>query len=227
VTQLNSDQLHAGIKALANDAVDAVIHWKLSRGILEAAEQWPLVTQQSNTFWQLTIKAHVNVSVLAMCRVFDQQKTALHLLALLKLINKNLPLFDEAQFRERLRDNPFVESLAQSARRPDAQQLSTDLALCSLQEPLVKRLITHRNNAVAHLSQKRRLNNTPPTADEEITNSDFEILLSRAVEIVNRYSSLFGAEHFSTQIIGHDDYKTVFRWVQERVELEHNKCRAQ
>ena len=85
---LNSDQLHAGIRAMAHDAVDAVTHWKLSRGILEAAEQWPLVIQQSNTFWQLTITAHVNVSVLAMCRVFDQEKTALHLHGLLQHINK-------------------------------------------------------------------------------------------------------------------------------------------
>ena len=223
---LNSDQLRAGIRAMAHDAVNAVIHWKLSRGILEAAKQWPLVIQQSNTFWQLTITAHVNVSVLAMCRVFDQEKTALHLHGLLQLINKNLPLFDEEQFRERLRDNPFVESLAQSARRPDAQQLATDIAMCSKQDPLVMRLVTHRNNAVAHLSQKRRLNSTPPCADEEITNSDFEILLKRAVEVVNRYSSLFGAESFSTQVIGHDDYKTVFAWVQDRAEQEHAKWRV-
>jgi hypothetical protein len=80
-----------------------------------------------------------------------------------------------------------------------------------------------RNTALAHLSQKRRLNSTPPRSDEEITNADFENLLSRAVEIVNRYSSLFGAEHFSTQVVGHDDYKTVFLWVQERVELERAK----
>lgn len=71
MTQLTSDQLHAGIRALAKDVVDAVIHWKLSRGILEAAETWPLVIQQSNTFWSLTITAHINVSILAMCRVSD------------------------------------------------------------------------------------------------------------------------------------------------------------
>ena len=105
VTQLNSAQLHAGIRALAKDSVDAVIHWKLSRGIIDAAEKWPLVTQQSNTFWYLTIKAHVNVSVLAMCRVFDQERNSLHLLRLLQLIEKNLPLFDNVKFRERLRDN--------------------------------------------------------------------------------------------------------------------------
>ena len=220
--QLSSDQLQAGIRALAKDAVYAVIHWKLSRGILDAAEKWPLVTKQSNTFWNLTIAPHVGVSVLTLCRVFDQQKASLHLHGLLQLIEKNLPLFDEEQFRIRLSDNPFVESLAQSARRPDAWQLATDIALCSPRDPLVKRLVTHRNTAVAHLSQKRHLNRILPDTDEVITRPDFEILLSRAVEIVNRYSSSFGAEHFSTHVVGHNDYETIFRWVQERVELERD-----
>lgn len=201
MTQLTSEQLQAGIRALANDIVDAAIHWKLSRGIYEAAETWPLVIQQSNTFWTLTIKAHVNVSVLAMCRAFDQEPSALHLLGLLQLIEQNLPLFDEVQFRVRLRDNPFVASLAESARRPDATQLAADIALCSNGDPLVRRLVIHRNTALAHLSRKRRLNSTPSRSDEEITNEDYEILLNRANEIVNRYSVLFGAESFSTQIV--------------------------
>ena len=223
MTQLTSNQLHAGIKVLANDVVNAVIHWKLSRGIIEAAETWPLVTQQSNTFWSLTIKAHVNVSVLNMCRVFDQEGDSLHLLRLLNLIKLNLPLFDNTNFRERLRDNPFVVSLAQSARRPDATQLDSDIELCSRQNPLVKRLVIHRNTSLAHHSQKRRLNSAPPRSDETILNDDFEILLNRAVEIINRYSSLFSAEHFSTQIVGHDDYKTVFLWIQQRVESDRAK----
>jgi len=70
------------------------------------------------------------------------------------------------------------------------------------------------------LSRKRSLTKAPPRKDEEITNEEFENLLSRAAEILNRYSGLFQAEHFSTQIVGHDDYETIFRWIQERVEAE-------
>lgn len=217
---LNSDQLHAGITVLANDVVDAVVHWKLSRGILEASKSWPLVIQQSNTFWLLTIKAHVDVSVLAMCRVFDQQNTSLHLLVLLQLIEENLSLFEVSNFRERLRDNPFVASLSESARVPDAKQLENDISLCSLNDPLVKLLMKHRNNNVAHLGRKTHLNRINPNIDDEITNADFEMLLTRAVEIINRYSNLFGAEYYSTQMVGHEDYKTIFRWIQERVVQE-------
>ena len=224
---LTSDQLQAGIATLAHDVVDAVIHWKLSRGILEATETWPLVTQQSNTFWSLTVKAHVNFSVVCMCRVFDKEHKSLHLPGLLQIIEQNLRLFNEFEFRARLRDNPFVASLADSARIPDIKQLTKDITLCSQSDPIVKRLTIHRNTAVAHLSQELKLNGTAVTSQVEITNPEFETLLSRANEIVNRYSSLFSAEYFSTQIVGHDDYKTIFRWIQERVESERSKYRTE
>jgi len=218
--QLSSGELRSAINALARDVVDAVIHWRLSRGILDAMEKWPLVAHQSYTFWSLTIGAHIKVSVLAACRVFDQEKSSLHLLSLLELVQVNLPLFDDPNFRTRLRNNPFVESLAESIRTPDPTQLERDITLCSTRDELVRRLMIHRNNAVAHLSRKRSLAKATPRKDEEITNEEFEILLSRAAEILNRYSGLFQAEHFSTQIVGHDDYETVFRWIQERVEAE-------
>ncbi len=48
--ELTSDELKAGISVLAKDVVDAQIHWKLSRGLLEAMSTWPLVSVQSNTF---------------------------------------------------------------------------------------------------------------------------------------------------------------------------------
>jgi len=218
--QLSSGELRSAISALARDVVDAVIHWRLSRGILDAMEKWPLVAHQSNTFWSLTIEAHIKVSVLAACRAFDQEKNSLHLLGLLELVQANLPLFDVPNFRTRLRDNPFVESLADSVRAPDPVQLERDITLCSTRDDLVRRLVIHRNNAVAHLSRTRSLSQAPPSKGEQITNEEFEDLLSRANEILNRYSGLFQAEHFSTQIVGHDDYETVFRWIQERVEAE-------
>jgi hypothetical protein len=198
--QLNSDQLHAGIRALAKDVVDEVIHWKLSRGILEAAETWPLVIQQSNTFWQLTITAH------AMCQFLQCVAYSI---------------------RKRLRCTfwDYFNLLRKIYRSLMKHRFANGCAIIHSLHHLPSQpvFLMQRNTALAHLSQKRRLNSTPPRSDEEITNADFENLLSRAVEIVNRYSSLFGAEHFSTQVVGHDDYKTVFLWVQERVELERAK----
>jgi AbiU2 len=220
--ELTSDELKSGIGALAKDVVDAQIHWKLSRGILDAMSKWPLVHVQSNTFWSLTLTAHVQVSVLAACRIYDQEKSSLHLLSLIQLISRNVALF-EPNFRVRLRDNPFVASLLESARTPDPAQLEVDARLCSVNNDLVRRLVIHRNNAVAHLSRRRSLAGAEPRKEDEITNEDFEVLLSRADQILNRYSNLFQAEHFSNQIVGHDDYETIFRWVQDRVELERER----
>ncbi len=109
-----------------------------------------------------------------------------------------MTLFEVPNFRSRLHDNPFVASLLEFARMPDASQLEIDARLCSVTDDLVRRLVIHRNNAVAHLSRKRSLTGTEPRKEDEITNEDFEALLLRAHEIVNRYSNLFQAQHFSS-----------------------------
>jgi hypothetical protein len=48
-------------------------------------------------------------------------------LPLVSLIKANLHLFDEPNFRERLKDSAFVDSLAADVRRPDSSQLEKDL----------------------------------------------------------------------------------------------------
>ena len=70
---------------------------------------------------------------------------------------------------------------------------------------------------------RRSLGKTGPQKEDEISNEEFENLLLRALDILNRYSSLFQAEYYSTQIVGHDDYEMIFRWIQERVELERTR----
>jgi hypothetical protein len=216
---LNSKQLHEGIRALANDIADACIHWKLAKDIDAASLKWPLVVQQSNTFWSLTRTAHIEKAVSGMCRAFDQEQSSLHLPSLLKLIAGNRPLFDQENFRERLKDNPFVASLSAEARIPSEAQLQKDMRRCSGKDRIVKKLTVHRNNFVAHQSKRMRLNSLRSPADAELTYRDLEALLARAQTIVNRYSRMFNAETYSSQVIGHDDFETIFRWMQERADL--------
>ena len=46
-----------------------------------------------------------------------------------------------------------------------------------------------------------------------ITISDVESLLNNAIRILNTYSILFRASSYSTQILGHDDYKYVLETI--------------
>ena len=119
------------LNALSHDVVDAHIHFQMYEDLIETIDKHPLVVQQSNTFWTFTLQAHLNSSVYALFRAYDQDTRALHLRNWLTTIQENMHLFDEECFRERLKDNLYVASLAQDTRKPDDATLVDDIALCS------------------------------------------------------------------------------------------------
>ena len=206
------------LQALANAIVTAHIHYQLYKDLRQALSDYPSVAAQSRAFWQLTLNAHINTSMQILCRVYDQQAQALHLRSWLLTIREHLHLFDKEAFRQRLQENPFVESLAQLPRRPDPMVLEEDIRLCSPQDPQVKILIIHRHSHVAHtgatnILAARNLHDAHP-----LTFGDFEALLARAKTILNRYSRLWAANTYETQIIGHDDYQYVFKCVEEKLQ---------
>lgn len=207
------------LKTLSDDVIDAHIHYRLYEGLAEAIGKHPLVAQQSNTFWIFTLQAHLNSSVYALFRVYDQNTKALHLLSWLTTIQENLHLFDEEAFRERLRDNPYVASLTQGSRKPDPALLADDVVACSNSDSIVKKLTVYRSNRIAHRNAKALL--APGDIGEKfgLTFDDIRTLLERAKTILNRYSYLFVASVYSTKVIGHDDFEYIFKCVEEKVKV--------
>jgi hypothetical protein len=206
------------LNALSNDVVDAHIHYLLYEELVEAVGKHPVVVQQSNTFWTFTLQAHLNSCVYALFRAYDQNTRALHLRSWLTTIQDNLHLFDEDSFRERLKQNPYVASLAQDSRRPDAVMLADDIAECTSTDAIVKKLTVYRSSRIAHRNAKALL--TPRDIGERfgLTFDDIHTLLERAKTIVNRYSYMFAASVYSTKVVGHDDFEYIFKCVEEKVE---------
>ena len=215
----NSAEFERLLKALSDDVVDAHIHYRMYQALVEAIEKHPLVVQQSNVFWTYTLQAHLNSSVYALFRAYDQNLKSLHLRSWLTTIQENLQLFDEAAFRERLKDNPYVASLAQDSRKPDATMLAEDIAACSNSDSVVKKLTVYRGNRVAHRNAKFLVLARDVSDSHALTFDDLRTLLERAKTIVNRYSHLFAASVYSTTVVGRDDYEYIFKSVEEKVEL--------
>ena len=215
------------LNALSHDVVDAHIHYQMYEELVGAIQHHPLVVQQSNTFWTFTLQAHLNSSVYALFRTYDQDTRALHLRSWLLTIQENLHLFDEESFRDRLKDNPYVASLAANSRKPDVATLADDIALCSCNDPIVKRMTVYRSNRIAHRNAKALL--SPEDIGERfgLTFDNIRTLLERAKTIVNRYSYLFAASTYSTKVIGHDDFKYIFKCVEERIEEERRQWMPQ
>ncbi|GAB4562184.1 MAG: hypothetical protein Tsb007_27980 [Rhizobacter sp.] len=206
------------LEALAEDIVYANIHWRLFQDLRDATTDQPLVWAQSRTFWYLTLRAHIDVTVLRLCRAYDQQKSSLHLLSWLQTIRENVGFFEKAEFERRMSDNPFVASLAAEPRVPDLQQLDEDIQLCSVQDMTVKRLNLFRSNIVAHRNARTTVSGRDLSKEFPVSWEELEILLLRAREILNRYSNLFSATVHSVSMIGRDDYKYIFSSVATAVQ---------
>lgn len=212
----NDVELGRLVDGLANDIIDAHVHYKMHCDLIEAVNACPVATRESNNFWHMTISAHIRLSQAMLTRAYDQEHRALHLRSWLTLIGDNLEMFSESNFRRRMKDNPYVDSLASEYRIPDQQQLEADIALCNATDPLVNLLVCHRNNEGAHRSGKLTANGKRINDMHPLTYVDFETLLTRALDILDRYSTLFAATSYSTNVIGRHDYKAVFQAMYEQ-----------
>ena len=206
-------EINSLLDALANEIVDANIYHRLFCDLVDSIDSHQRELSQSNTFWSLTLDALRDARLTRLCRVYDQESKSLNLVNLLDTIKANLHLFEEHYFRERLQDNAFVDSLAQTGRVPPIAQLDEDIEFSSCRNPLVKKLMIWRNNIVAHRGAKVALGNDQILADNPLSQPEMEQLLDRSFEIFNRYSSLYRASTWSRQIIGHDDYKSLLEFL--------------
>src|SRR5271155_796728 len=152
----SSDEFHKLLDALAGELVSASIHYELYRN-LEAAlsSEYSVVYSNAPAFWSGTLKAHIDVTLMHLSKAYDtyenkKKSKTLHLQNLLKIIVNNLHLFDDASFRERLKSNLHVDSLAKQAMKPTKTDLKEDTKRINLTNPQVKKLNLWRNKLYAH-----------------------------------------------------------------------------
>lgn len=212
--RIKSDvQLDSLLSSIAEEAVTASIHWRLCKDLRASVPAFLPEFNESRAFWSLTLNAHRDVVLFRLGRLYDQHEGGLSLKSLLETIQSNRHLFDEPNFRERMKDNAFVESLAQTARKPDEQILEVDIkSVTEGLDPDVDRLVFLRNKVLAHVDPRVALGRiSDPRTD--FGTELIEKLLERATTIVNRYNQLFKASIDSTTIVGHDDFFHVLRHI--------------
>jgi hypothetical protein len=205
------------LNALADEMVSACIHFRLYSDLETARKSYIVELNESKAFWSLTFKAHLDTVLFRLCKIYDQHSLSLNLRNLLDTIQANIDIFDVEQFRERLKDNPFVDSLSSNSTKPDLGQLEKDSDYVSEVNPSVKALVFWRNNFFVHRSAKHVAKNRNLADHYSLSLTNVEQLLKEGICILNRYSSLFRANTYSTQIVGHDDYKNVLEAIRSAV----------
>ncbi|MFC1846869.1 hypothetical protein ACFLYS_02275 [Chloroflexota bacterium] len=207
----SAEQFDSLLNSLSDEIVSAEVYFKLREDLLSSVVEYRDVFIQSNTFWSLISKAFLIATLSYMCRAYDQHSKSLSLINLLETVRVNLSIFKIVNFRERLRDSPFVESFSSEAREPNIEVLDRDISLVKENDPLVNKLIIWRNNIIAHKTAPNIVDEVDVTLNYPLSLDETRKLLTRATSILNKYSSLFRASSYSTQILGHDDYLYILR----------------
>jgi hypothetical protein len=104
------------------------------------------------------MRAHREVTLLRLCRAYDtNQQSTLNLKNLLHTAEAHLNIFDEPNFRERLKGNVFVDALAADLKAPDRMQLQADIEAVSTSDPIVHKLVKWRHKYFAHRDREHAL----------------------------------------------------------------------
>jgi len=218
--ELDATQFRALIRALAQDVIDAHIHWDQHNALQAQLEKWPQVQAEAWQFWAYTLTAHRRAALAALARVFDTEADSLHLHSWLTMIRDHLHRFGKQAAAQRTPEDPFTQWLPDDATTPDPEQLNRDIAQCATSDPDVKALVKYRNTQLAHRGRKLSLQGDaaklPTLLYEQV-----ERLLERARTLLNRYNYMFDASFFSMTPLGHDAVETVFECVQR--DLDHRE----
>ncbi len=215
------------LTALSDDLVYANIYMRLLRKLNADANEYIEEINQSTAFWRLIFTAVSDAGVLRLCRAYDTEAKSLNLRNLLETIRENLSWFDEPQFRERLKGNPYVDSLAATPRRPDSAQLEKDIEFVGTANEKVKTLVQWRHNAYAHKSPSHALNPSALPTRAPLLLDDIEHLAKEGLSILNRYRSLFEASTDPAWLIGEDDYKSVLEAVRRDLRRQETDIEAE
>ena len=209
LTIKNSAEFEKLLDAVAEEIMHANFYFRLHLDLYDAIDEYVNEYNQANAFWRMVFQSLADAAVLRLCRVYDTHQKSISLPNLLDTIKANLHIFDVEDFRQRLKDNPLVESLAQSARQPDVKQLNEDIQYTSDQNPLIQKLLIWRNNILAHRNAGNVIKGRNVVIDYPFPKSEISGLLENGMAIVNRYSKLFREVSYSSEMVGQDDYKYV------------------
>ena len=223
----NSKQFELALTKLANELVHANVFYKLFLDINATFDEFQSEVREASTFWFLVRDSLKESALLRLCRVYDKVPKTNSLPTVLKAIKGNPHFFNLESYVERLKDNKHIDP-KERHRTPDEAQLLLDIEFASEKNPVVKKLLTWRSNLFAHRSFTLVIKDVSLPNDDLPTFGDLSALLD--MSIINRYTSLFRSTTYSTQMVGHDDYKYIFKCIKneairrkESLRLEYEK----
>jgi hypothetical protein len=210
------------LEALVDELMEAREHFHLHQQLTAAIADNSDAFNFSVSFWHLTFRAHIDAALMRLCKAYDlYESNTLNLRNFLETVQAYPGIFDEPNFRERLKDNPYVDSLARDLEEPTGR-LQEDLDFVTRGQT-VKKLTIWRNNYIAHKNRNAAVALANFSVQHPLTFAEIDNLIDKGLEIVNHYSRLYQASHYIAS--QSDDYQYVLKAI--RGDLERREADIQ
>lgn len=163
----------------------------------------------SPVFWQYTFRAHSDMTLMRVFRIYDQHPSGFHLLRLLRTVEGNDWLFSKEAFMSRVTNQEHAESLYEGI--PEKKQLEADIHFVSESNPRIKKLKKWRDEIVFHKNPRYLLSGRAFESDNPLPYAEVSNLIEEGARLVNRYSSHFNAVHYGNDTNGWKDVEFIFQ----------------
>lgn len=199
----SADEFEKLLKILADDLFLAKVHFTVFQEIGRFAQGHLDAMNFSPVFWPYTFRAHADVALMKVIRIYDQYPSGFHLLRLLRTVEANDWLFSKEAFLNRLKQNEYAESLYRGI--PDKKQLEADIHFVSESNPRIKTLKKWRDEIIFHRDPRHLLSGNSFETNNPLPHAEIANLIEDGACLLNRYSSHFNAVHFGNDTNGWKD----------------------
>jgi hypothetical protein len=215
------------IKKLRNELFVANVQFDLYVSFNKTAPAYKEEIGCSPLFWDYTMKAHIDMVVLRLCRLYDPDPRTLSLPNFIKTIEANREIFTKAAFIERNKNNLNLERQLEYNRELSSSFLEEAKKICNECNPMVKELLMVRRYLVAHLNRKLAFDDIKhfqkrfPLIFENIGK-----LIENGFDLLNNVSSVFGGSVFDgTKNTNYpfDDFKFILETIKMRLKRREGK----
>lgn len=218
--KVTAEQLLKQIDKLRDELFAVDVQFQLYVSLRKAAPNYVEEIRLTPLFWDYTIRAHIDMVVLRLCRLYDLDSKTISLPNFILTVEANRNLFSKAAFIERNQNRGNLDWALEYNRDLSPKFVEDADKICSSKNPLVKNLLIMRNHFVAHL------NHDLTFGDAELFQKrfplhfkDIEELIRNGFDFLNNVSSVFGGSVFDgTKGTNYpfDDFKFILETLKQR-----------
>jgi hypothetical protein len=216
------------IEKLRNELFVTDVQFQLYVSLKKTIPSYKDEIRATPLFWDYTMRAHIDMVVLRLCRLYDPDSETISLPNFILTIEANLDLFSKAAFVERNKDSANLEWALQYNRDLNPKFLEEAKKNCSSKNPVVKNLLAMRNNFVAHLNHELTFGDAELFQKKyPLHYKDIEKLIKDGLGLLNDISSVFGGSYFSGlegSNYPFDDFKFILETVKKHLKRQEGKA---